>query len=91
MTTGCESLGDAGAQQIRYRLVFAFAVLIADIAAVLTFFRYDALRVFASQANLSCRLLGVEYRVCKFFEGNGVPRSRFLSLSIIAAILALGH
>ncbi|MGO9982781.1 MAG: exosortase E/protease, VPEID-CTERM system [Rhodomicrobium sp.] len=46
--------------------------------------------MFASQANLSCRLLGVEYRACKFFEGNGVPRSLFLSLAIIAAILALG-
>ncbi len=89
MREGCESLGAAG-PPFGQRCGAALAIVIADCAALLAFFRYDALRVFASHAGLSCEALGVEHRLCGFLEGNGVPRSLFFSFAIIALILALG-
>jgi exosortase E/protease (VPEID-CTERM system) len=90
MTWAYESLDDATPPRTWYRSVVALAVIAFDAAAILLLYRFDAIGAFGNNADASCTLAGIDFRICNLFEGKGVPRSLFFSIAVMASILALG-
>ena len=90
MSSGRKASQAPAVAQTWYRCSFALAVVIADGLLAALFLGYDILGVYATQDALSCASLGVDSRLCRFLQGNGVPYSVFFSTASIAAIFALG-
>lgn len=90
MASTYESLDDAVAPRTWRRSGIAAAIVALDIAAILLLYRFDIIGAFANHADASCTLAGIDKRICRFMEGDGVPRSLFFSIGIAASILALG-
>ena len=78
------------AAPIGRRCFIALAVAFCDVAAVQLCFRFDVLRVFGAEYDLSCPSLGLSQRVCWLFDKHAVPQSLILIPFIIGALIALG-
>ena len=80
----------ATAPAIGRRCVLALAVVLTEVTAVLTCFRFDALAVFGSGDGLSCVSLGLTVPVCNALGGYVVPRPLLLPVIIVGVVMAFG-
>ena len=71
------------------RLVVALAVVVADVAAVLSCYTFDILGVFRGEEGHSCSSLITE-AVCRSLNGDHIPQSLILTVVVIVVVILLG-
>ena len=78
------------ASPIGRRCFIALAVAFCNVAAILACFRFDVLRVFGGEYDLSCPSLGLSQRVCWLFDKHAVPQSLIVIPFVIGALIVFG-